>query len=78
MTSGYSALIQSFIWLKYPQLPNKIQTFLQVEYCNYAELLELHIFLSEVNQQVVQHGAVVRSQQLELIIWGNSVETNLN
>lgn len=41
-------------------------------------MLELHIFLSEVNQQVVQHGAVVRSQQLELIIWVNSVETNVN
>lgn len=43
----------------------RIQTFLEVEYCNYAKLLELNIFLFEKYQQVLQHGNIVRSQQLD-------------
>lgn len=43
----------------------RVQTFLELEYCNYAKLLELHICLFEKHRQVIQHVNVVRSQQLQ-------------
>lgn len=45
----------------------RIQTFLEIEYCNHAKLLEFNIFPFEKHQQVLQHGNVVRSQQLDHI-----------
>lgn len=42
----------------------QIQTFLEVEYGNYAKMLEFNIFVLEKYQQVLRHGNVVRSQQL--------------
>lgn len=54
----------------------EMQTFLQVQYCDYAEMLQLNILLFEKHQQVLQHGDVVRSQQQDHLIWVDSVKTH--